>query len=127
MKSHVHAFSSEYRRLFGSTALPPEIAANYEIESCLHETADKAVFLVRGRADGKAYVLKIASRQSRENLAAEYALLSLLSHPSIPKAVSCSEADGAFYLVREYVPGKTLSALMDEEGPLPARDRKSVV
>lgn len=127
MKSHVHAFSSEYRRLFGSTALPPEIAANYEIESCLHETADKAVFLVRGRADGKAYVLKIASRQSRENLAAEYALLSLLSHTSIPKAVSCSEADGAFYLVREYVPGKTLSALMDEEGPLPARKAADVV
>ena len=127
MKSHVHAFSSEYRRLLGSTALPPEIAAAYEIENCLHETAEKAVFLVRGRADGKAYVLKIASRQSRENLAAEYALLSVLSHPFIPKAFTYCEYGGISYLVREYIHGKTLSALMDEEGPLPARRAADIV
>lgn len=127
MKSHVHAFSSEYRRLLGGTALPMEIAAAYVIEDCLHEAADKAVFLVRGRADGRAYVLKVASRQSRENLAAEYALLSTLTHPSIPKAVSFSEVDGALYLVREYIPGKTLSTLIDEEGPLPAQKAAEIV
>lgn len=127
MQSHVHAFNKEYRRLLGNISLPAEIAQRFQIESCLSESAKKAAFLVRGLNDGKAYVLKIVSQKSGEDLAAEHALLKSLSHPSIPRAVLFFEKDEWQYLIRDYIPGKTLSSLVEEAGPMPARDAAAIV
>lgn len=127
MKSHIHSFNCEYRRLIGNIALPSEIAGRYQIENCLNETPEKAVFLVRGIADGMLYILKTSSKNSCEDLSTEYAFLSDLSHPCIPKAVAFVEQDEWQYLVREYIAGKTLSALIAENGPLPVRKAADIV
>lgn len=127
MKSHIHSFNREYRRLIGNIALPSEIAQRYQIENCLNETPEKAVFLARGIGDEKPYVLKISSKKSREDLSTEYAFLSDLSHPCIPRAVAFIEQDGWQYLVREYITGKTLSTLVTQDGPLSVREAASVV
>jgi serine/threonine protein kinase len=42
-----------------------------------------------------------------------------LNHPNIVQAYDASEHDGAHYLVMEYVKGKDLAAIVEQQGPLP--------
>jgi serine/threonine protein kinase len=45
-----------------------------------------------------------------------------LSHPNIVAAYDADEANGAHFLVMEFVEGTPLSDLLDKQGPLPIRD-----
>ncbi|HEY7327552.1 MAG TPA: serine/threonine-protein kinase [Gemmataceae bacterium] len=42
-----------------------------------------------------------------------------LNHPNIVMAYDANEADGLYFLVMEYVHGRTLDALVKKQGPLP--------
>ena len=45
-----------------------------------------------------------------------------LEHPHLVRAMDAGEADGTHFLVMEYVPGKDLSQLVRDRGPLPIAD-----
>src|SRR5690554_7988914 len=53
-----------------------------------------------------------------------------LSHPNVVNIFDVGEDEGTYFIVMEYVRGRTLRAVLQERGPLAvgeALDRKSVV
>src|SRR5262249_31267612 len=52
----------------------------------------------------------------------EIAALSLLEHPNIVRFLTSGVQDGLSYYVMEYVDGRNLDELLQEEGQLPWRD-----
>src|SRR5215470_4890819 len=68
----------------------------------------------------KTFATGFASPELQREFLREAQILGRLSHPNIISIydLGCNE-DGGAYLVTEYVPGKTLDAVMAEKGPVP--------
>ncbi len=132
--------SSEMSRS-GESPRPPEIAytggpieegvtleGRYRVEKRLGEGAMGAVFLVEHIQLRKRYALKvllpesvaspeIIARFEREAIAA-----GNIDHPNVAKATDFGRlADGSFFLVLEYVGGRSLRTVLEQEGALEPR------
>lgn len=119
MDGHSNNFLQEFQTfLTQNTTLPGVITDNYDIYNCLHETDEKAVFLIRSKITSELFILKTCSNKCKEDNADEYKLLKSLGHSAIVKAVFYFELNGYKYLIREYIEGKTLANLVDDDGPL---------
>lgn len=127
MNPHTESFQREYKKQLYHVALPVEIAQRYEVLDCLRDTPEKTTYLVRSKHDGQRYILKKASACEKESLASEFALLSALSHPCIPRAVAFLEEGCMQYLVREYASGISLDQLVLESGPLPKEEAVAII
>ena len=127
MNSHAETFQQEYKNQLHQVALPDEIAQSYEVVDCLRDSAGKATYLVRSLRDGKNYILKVASAFEKESLATEFALLSALSHPCIPRSIAFVEERGTQYLIREFASGISLDQLITESGPLPDAEAVAII
>jgi serine/threonine protein kinase len=74
---------------------------------------------------GRVVALKIISPELvSDPVAVEWFLREVrastqLNHPNIVMAYDANEADGMYFLVMEYVHGRTLDALVKKRGPLP--------
>jgi eukaryotic-like serine/threonine-protein kinase len=102
------------------------IAGKYAIESRVGQGAMGAVYRARQTTLGTTLALKVlhqqlagepmfAARFLREAQAA-----SRVDHPSSMRVVDFGEEpDGLLYIAMEYVDGKTLAQIIDEDGPLP--------
>ena len=55
----------------------------------------------------------------RQGLMMETNLLKRLSHPHLPSIVDVIDQEGTFLIVMDYIEGRTLKAVLDEEGPQP--------
>lgn len=110
------------REVLDSVVLPEAIARAYDVEACLKHSRDKSTYLLRSKSDGALFVLKQASRFSKESLRNEYDLLSLLDHSAFPKAIACMEEGESAYLLREYVQGRTLGSEVERRGALSDQD-----
>ena len=90
------------------------------------------VYLAHDDVLGRDVALKVLRRdlvdeQLVERFRREARSAASLSHPNIVTVYDWGESeDGAYYLVMEYVPGGTLKALIDREGPLPAEKAVSI-
>ncbi len=124
MKEHIDLFQKEYQDIIKRIPLPKSIAEYYEIYDCLYETQGKATYLLKSLKNKQLYILKTASAPQKENLEAEYRILSGLSHPSISRAVSYIDHEKRGYLIREYVKGISLAQLVTDSGPV--SDKKAV-
>lgn len=105
------------------------LAGRYAIVSLLGRGGMGAVYLASdSRIAGKTWAIKemsdVALLDPAEKQAAirafesEANLLANLDHPNIPKVVDYFAEAGQYYLVMDFIPGKTLEAMMNEgRGP----------
>lgn len=118
MTDHVLSFLSAYQNTLSQTfTLPQELASDYDLYDCLHETQEKASYLLRRSSDDTFALLKTATNHKRELLCSEFEVLSALHSPLFPKAICCFSDDERTYFLREYVAGVPVSSYVDQHGP----------
>ncbi len=102
-------------------ALPPELAAAYEVVSVWKESANGCTLLLRDRESGREAVLKTA--RDGPLLADGMAeALKPLAGKGVPAILASGSWKGLHYLLRESVEGETLLERCREEGPLSPRE-----
>lgn len=101
----------------------------YDVLRLLGEGGNAAVLLVRDRKLQLLRAVKVILKhrgniQSRNIQSAlqEINFLKVLSHPYIPRLVEVFETSDAWYIVMDYVEGKTLRALLLRDGKIPRRE-----
>lgn len=106
------------RFTFGAEAPYLPDALKGQIHSMVRLTGDehREVYAVTGSANGEKMILKWTDAESADDAAQEYAVLSKLSHESIPKAIAFAQENGRDYLLRSFAQGDTLSALVERDG-----------
>jgi|AGTN01.3.fsa_nt_gi Serine/threonine protein kinase len=128
MDKHCENFVKEFNTFLAQkTSLPSVITDNYDIYNCLHETDEKAIFLIKSKITSELYILKTCDRGCKEDVAEEYKLLKALNHEAIVKAVFYFELDMNKYLIREYADGKTLEQLVEENGTYDDKEAVEIV
>ena len=112
-------FLSQFTPLPEGIALPERISSAYEADSCLSPPVEgRLVLRLRRVSDGALVVLK-AVPAGAEDLAEEFHLLQKLAPllpGQVPDAVDCFAENGTSYLLRSYLPGKTLAQCREREG-----------
>lgn len=94
----------------------------YDPVRCLKKTEFRETWLLARRQGMERCILKKASPEQAHLLQAEAELLkSLTSHPElpVPEYMDFWNEEGFSCLLREYVPGRTLTDLIGQDGPLP--------
>ena len=117
MKKETDDFKKGYQDFLNANiVIPDDIRSQYEICDCISETKNQAVYLVCDLPGDNFFVLKTADTSVGGDLKAEFDLLSSLSHPTIPKAIAFYEQKNIQYLIREYIPGQTLTDYVAKSG-----------
>lgn len=100
--------ASEFLELFqaNAPALPERLSAHYRFLSVLGHGPESGAFLLRRIEDGKLFVLKRDT--GGQDLAEEFRILERLRKSPVPEPVDYFEEDGAQYLIRTYLPGRSL-------------------
>lgn len=101
--------------------LPEAIKERCRLIACLKAEDDREVYLVKGVA-GEQNILKIRAAGRPDSLEREFQMLQGLSHPQLPKALFYMEEEGKEYMLRAYVPGRSLEELVEDEGALPEKE-----
>ena len=111
-------FLASFAPLPEGVALPPELLAEYEVETCLTRKEQGGAWRLRRRADGALFTLKLVPAGT-EDLEEEQAILTRLAGV-LPGAIP---APGAHFragemdcLLRGYLEGETLEAWREREG-----------
>jgi serine/threonine protein kinase len=100
----------------------------YRIDARLGEGAAGVVFRAVREPDGLVVALKVLRPELsddavyRHRFAHEARAAAEVSHRHLVRVIESGEADGRFFLVVEYVAGRTLAARLDAEGGLPGDD-----
>jgi serine/threonine protein kinase/tetratricopeptide (TPR) repeat protein len=104
------------RSFDGSTVGPGSQIGHFRIEHELGHGGMGVVYLARDTTLGRSVAIKslppevMADRKISSRLEREARLLASLSHPNIAAIFEeLAEAEGATYLILEYVPGRTLA------------------
>jgi eukaryotic-like serine/threonine-protein kinase len=101
------------------------VVGPYRLLERLGEGGMGQVFKARHRSLGRVVALKVLRPDRVNNAVAvqrfyrEVEVAARLSHLNIVRAYDAGEADGAHFFAMQYVPGKDLSRLVKERGPLP--------
>ncbi len=105
-----------------------EINETYRVLNTVGGGAMARVYRVKHLGTGKLYALKVHRVTDSPEMTAELALKSAeneakfmesLDHHTLPKMVESFTRDGALYLVMEFVEGKTLKKILDENAGQP--------
>jgi serine/threonine-protein kinase len=102
------------------------VAGRYQVEKLLGMGAMGAVYKARHVHMQKAVALKVLHRETSENsevvsrFEREAIAAGRIAHPNVAGATDFGRLDdGSFYLVLEYVAGRSLGVLIAEQGRLP--------
>jgi serine/threonine protein kinase len=96
----------------------------YKLIELLGRGGMGGVFLAQHTMMNRRVALKVVSKQiaqdpaALEQFLAEARAIAALDHPNIVRAYNVDCEEGRYYLVMEYVEGKDLQRLVEEEGPL---------
>ncbi len=109
----LQAFLAEYQSACVIPDMPESIGQYYNVNGCLKQNANQQVFLLRGKEDETSCILKVAPVGSINKLMREHALLLTLHDSAFPHPITCfTRAEHAF-LLREYIPGKSLADYLE--------------
>ena len=112
--SHTEQFLFEFSCSLSGLALPQKIMSDYEPVSSLSRQEGRLVVLMRRRKDGVLFVLK---RGAWDAIITEHQILTRLAPVlpgAVPEPVDCFCEDGAGYLLRSYLPGRTLAQYREQ-------------
>ena len=95
----------------------------YEIQRVLGVGGMSVVFLTRHVRLGTLWAVKKVKKGKRSEYASrnEADLLQRLRHPMLPYVVGTNEDSNYFYIIEEFIEGKDLQKVYDEEGPAAER------
>lgn len=96
----------------------PEWDELYETVDTLKEDRDRQTLLLRERTGQRRFVCKRAWGQAADALRREYALLQALPDPVRSWTLELRDEGGVCSLLRDYIPGSTLAALVERDGVL---------
>ena len=102
---------------FKMPKLPSEISMQYEIVSVLSWKKKSRVFLVTSKEYEKKYIIKYGKGKRAILLKNEYEILSKRDYPFLPGCISVIEKKNSVWLIREYIEGKCLSDIVEENDP----------
>lgn len=110
-----------------TSAFPgPEFWSNtYRPVQCLKRNEQGETWLLEDRHSLTRYILKKAVSGQSTRLQEEAGLLKKLAeHPEfpVPRYIDFRNDEHFSYLLREYIPGRTLADLTDQEGPLSCKE-----
>ena len=100
------------------------LAGRYRIERELGRGGMATVYLAQDEKHHRPVAVKVLHPQLAVQVGAdrfqrEVAIAAQLSHPHILSLIDSGESDGLLYYVMPYVPGESLRARLEREGPLP--------
>lgn len=104
------------------------IIENYEILGKLGSGAMGTVYKARQLSLNRIVALKILPPNLAEDkkyiarFLREAKLAAKLNHPNIIYVIDVGESQDVYYYAMEFVEGRTLKQIVDEEGPLPEKD-----
>jgi serine/threonine protein kinase len=84
----------------------------YTFDQCLKSRVDKEVWLATDQRTGWRAILRASRADAPESADAEYRILAGLDRPGIPKVFGSHEADGWFFIARQYFEGEPLDAVI---------------
>jgi serine/threonine-protein kinase len=100
-------------------------AKRYHVLSILGQGGMGTVYRVRDRELDEEVALKVllehafgAGTEAVEVLKQETRLARSITHPNVVRVFDLGESEGTYFLTMEYVPGTTLTELLDRRGPL---------
>jgi serine/threonine-protein kinase len=106
-------------------AAPRGLEDRYEIDRTVGHGGMASVFAAYDRDLDRPVAIKILAdnlcgdEEAQARFKHEARIAARLAHPNIVAIFDVGEDDGRPYIVMEYVAGKSLSELLQEEGPLP--------
>jgi eukaryotic-like serine/threonine-protein kinase len=101
------------------------IDGRYEVLRRVGSGGMADVYLASDRLLGRQVALKLLhyrfaeDQEFVERFKREASSAAGLSHPNVVSIFDRGEWDGTYYIVMEYLPGRTLKAIVREHGPLP--------
>ncbi len=102
----------------------PRTIGRFEIRELYKKGGMGEIFLAEDSGSGEEVVIKVLSPEAmeREYVSArflqEIEIYKMLSHPNIVRYIDSGEHDGRPYIVLEWIRGRNLKDLLDENGPL---------
>ena len=105
------------RTTWYNTGVPAWDAA-YEAVETLKDDRDRRTLLLRERTGSRRFVCKRASGEEAAVLRREYELLRALPGPARFETLELWDEGGVCSLLRDYIPGSTLAALVERDGVL---------
>ena len=106
-----------------TTAEPQLAKMQYEVMRTLGTGAGSTILLVRDKATGRKYALKVVKRQGPDDdiyvnqALVEWKVARMLNHPGILTVHDFGRHDATHFLVTELVDGKTLRAWVNDARP----------
>lgn len=102
------------------------IAGRYRVQRLIARGGMGTVYEARQEPLGRTVALKVLDKRHGADDQADFERrfyleaqsLSLLEHPNTVTLFDYGEADGTYYLVMEFVDGRPLSKVLQEDGPL---------
>jgi serine/threonine-protein kinase len=95
----------------------------WELQARLGTGSFSQVYRASDRVGGGLYAVKLlgdeASLEAQVRFRAEYDLLRTIHHPRIVRGRAAGVVDGKPYMVLDYAPGGSVTALLQDAGPLP--------
>lgn len=103
------------------------IENKYEVVREIGKGGMSQVFLGLDKQLNKALTIKVYDKTQHgfnavvyDSVMQETHMLMKLEHPSIPRIIDLVENENYLFIIREYVEGRTLDSIVNENGPLPA-------
>jgi serine/threonine protein kinase len=120
-----HLSRFQARKLLKGTSLGL-VLGPYQVLAPIGKGAMGTVYMARDERNGRLVALKVlppnrARTQERllRRFQREMALCRFVDHPHLAYTYEAGRLKGVHYIAMEYIPGKNLSRLVHEQGPLP--------
>lgn len=117
-------FEKAYQNEMDKLCLPPEMSHSYRIKKCLKYGENSWTALAEEQITGIFCVVKYAKGSRAVFLKREASVLKKLNEKDckgIPRLYTLLEQEEQFFLIREYIKGKTLYEIVQEDGVFSGR------
>lgn len=104
---------------------------NFQLKELLNQGNSSLIYRAELQRTEMPFVVKLLTGRdetARKRFMREAKLASFIDHPNVVTVIEVGEFDGIFYIAMEYVPGKSLQTILDEQPGkrLPLREAVSI-